>query len=355
MTKFGDVVLTRDTLQLTDTIKQSIDHAVDAAKFTNTPKVIQEFYAGKSVDIKDFIKAWDDEVTATAKTMSEEYTQAMAGFDQESAELFDTLQMFEPFHYVSEKLKVIADALFYNLKGEQVFNTAIYLSNQELANQILDLANQGSSVGRYLYALTKSDDRTKAELAQRLINLSDNFAVYRNTYSRLNDLVTSKVLDEQELTAVQSTLQKYARKSIYNIDVDAEDSTWFKEFLKECSNFYNNSYKYNKAYSQEAIIARNKVYAKKFGLEKYYHSAAADAYCTLAVADTEEAIQKYLQVKGLAGRKFKAIDIEATGLNKVHKDDITELGIADDLNQQYNKDVGHRFVMQYKTKLEALA
>ena len=354
-TKFGDVVLTRDTLQLTDTIKQSIDHAISAAQFSKTPKVIQEFYAGKAVDITDFVKAWDAEVSATMKGLTDEYTQAMARFDQESAELFDTLQMFEPFHHVSEKLKMVADALFYKFKGEQVFNTAIYLSNQELANQILDLANQGSNIGRYLHTLTKSDDRTTAELAQRLINLSDNFAVYRNTYSRLNDLVSTKVLDEQELTAVQSTIQKYARKSIYDIDIDAEDSIWFKEFLKECSNFYNNAYKYNKAYAQDAIIARNKAYAKQFGIAEYYHSAAADAYCTLAIAKTEKAIQEYLQREGLSGRKLKAIDIETTGLNKVHKDDINEFGIADDLDQQYSKGVGHRFVMQHKTKLEALA
>ena len=305
--------------------------------------VLKRFMKGETVSKEDLLEGIQQAVKAYNN-------QGTKGLGADTTTLCNALSMFEPTKVVSEKIKLAAHAVWYMLKGEQMWNTANFLSNKQLVEQIADLSNQGSSVYRSLRVLADTGEPDVAEIAETIISLSENFKVYLNTYTSINNLAANGLIDEQELTAIQSTLQKYALHSVSNVGVDPE--VWFKKFLKECRDYYNNTYVYREAYAQEAILERGD-YAKMFGTEKveYYHLPNADAYCTLAIAHKEKAMQEFLNnpENGCVGKRLKAFDIETTDDGR-----ILSLGIADDIKEKYSENVGHRFTIQFATKKEVM-
>ena len=303
-------------------------------KIHNAAKILDDLSNGKQVDIKDVVRA---HTALTELSTKLQITGTIPADDLQT--LLDYINILRPEEVHGLKVKITADAIYYHLKGEQVANIMAYVSNEKFINMINQMCSETEELGKFLSTVTTLDSEY-AESVQKIISLAHNFRAYLDTHTKIMQLAANNVLTNEEVIALRSTLEKFARKRIGEVYEDFDKTV--DEIIKETEKYYNYAYIYDKSLSQDKIIARRAIlYKEIYNISGYYHKADTDAKTTWAVFFEE--IEKAKDPK-YAGKKFIALDIETQNLSDTTE--ILELGRYDGTETKlYNR--------RFKTRAQA--
>lgn len=303
-------------------------------KIHNAAKILDDLSNGKQVDVKDVLRA---QTALTELSTKLQTTGTIPADDLQT--LLDYINMLRPEEIHGLKVKITADAIYYHLKGEQVANIMAYVSNERFINMINQMCSETEELGKFLSTVTTLDSEY-AESVQKIISLAHNFRAYLDTHTKIMQLAANNVLTNEEVIALRSTLEKFARKRMGEVYQDFDKTV--DEIIKETEKYYNYAYMYDKSLSQDKIIARKaKLYEEKYNISGYYHKADTDAKTTWAVFFEE--IEKAKDPK-YANKKFIALDIETQNLSDTTE--ILELGRYDGTKTKlYNR--------RFKTRTQA--
>lgn len=240
------------------------------------------------------------------------------------------IDAINPERIRADQVKIAADAVYYSLKGEQLANIMAYIGNPELVKQLTEMYSVNHPFYRHLTRLAQDvseKNKAHAQHARELLQFGENFIQYMKTHDEIMQLGNG-VLTAEEVTALRSTIEKFARTSLMKADMDFDELV--NDIIKQTEDYYNYSFVWDKSFAQDKILARNKIYETKYGIKGYYHRADTDAEATFRIRQEELEVPKEYE-----GYRPVAIDIETTDTSKTTQ--VVEIGTFDGTEKKLYK------------------